>query len=180
MSNLDEKLKNEIVETEEKPDISHLANRMFDENVIFEEEKPLGREYFDAVHNGELKPNTDHIVMTRSMYNRSVIKIEENTKAEIKEVIKYIPIYVIGVGLLLFGVLAFTTACGLIGLEPTIRLAGGAWAGAVVALPTISIFLAGTVIKRVKRAKSAREKALQSLEQAKQECMMMGTYDALK
>lgn len=177
---MDENLKNESVETEEKPDISHLANRLFDENVVYEEEMPLGREYFDAVHHGELKPNTDHIVMTRSMYNKSVMKIEENAKAEIKEAKKYIPIYVIGIGLILFGVLAFTTACGLIGLEPTIRLAGGVWAGTVVALPTISIFLAASTVKRIKRAKSAREKALQRLEQTKQECMMMGTYDALK
>ena len=178
---MDEKLRVDTFEsTEEKEDISHLANRMFDQNVIFEEEKPLGREYFDAVHHGELKPNTDHIVMTRSMYNRSLIKIEEHTKAEIKEATKYIPIYVIGVGLLVFGVLAFTTACGLIGVEPTIRLGAGVWAGAVVALPTISIFLAGTVVKKIKRAKRARENALQRLEQTKQECMMMGTYDALK
>ncbi len=177
---MDENLKNKNIETEEKQDISHLANRLFDENVVYEEEKPLGREYFDAVHHGELRPNTDHIVMTRSMYNKSVIKIEENTKAEIKEAKKYIPIYVIGIGLILFGVLAFTTACGLIGLEPTMRLAGGVWAGTVVALPTISFFLASSTVKRIKRAKTAREKALQRLEQTKQECMLMGTYDALK
>ena len=175
---MDEKLNTEL--TEEKPDISHLANRMFDQNIVYAEEKPLGREYFDAVHHGELKPNTDHIVMTRSMYNKSVMKIEENTKAEIKEAKKYIPIYIIGIALVLFGVLSFTTACGLIGLEPTIRLAGGVWAGTVVALPTISIFLAASTIKRIKRAKSAREKALQRLEQTKQECMITGTYDALK
>lgn len=176
-----EKLKADIIVTsKETTDISHFANRMFDENVVFEEEKPLGREYFDAVHHGELKPNTDHIVMTRSMYNKSVMKIEENTKAEIKEAKKYIPIYVIGIGLILFGVLSFTTACGLIGLEPTIRLAGGVWAGTVVALPTISIFLAASTVNKIKRAKKARENALKRLEQTKQECMMMGTYDALK
>ncbi len=171
---------NTLTTTEEKEDISHLANRIFDENVVHEEEKPLGREYFDAVHNGKLKPNTDHIVMTRSMYNKSVMKIEENTKAEIKEAKKYIPIYVIGVGITFFGVLAFTTACGLIGLEPTIRLGAGVWAGAIVALPTISVFLAGSVVKKIKRAKKAREKALKRLEESKQECMIMGTYDALK
>ena len=75
---MDENLK---VENSEKPDISHLANRMFDENIAIEDENPLGREYFDAVHHGELKPNTDHIVLTRSMYNKSVIKIEENTNS---------------------------------------------------------------------------------------------------
>lgn len=178
---MDEKLRVDTLEsTEEKEDISHLANRMFDQNVIFEEEKPIGREYFDAVHHGQLKPNTDQIVMTRSMYNKSVIKIEENTKAEIKEAKKLVPIYVIVIGLILFGVLAFTTACGLTGLEPLLRLAGGVWAGAVVALPTISIFLATSTVKKIKNAKRAREKALQRLEQSKQECMMMGTYDALK
>ena len=78
---MDEKLRVDTLEsTEEKEDISHLVNRMFDQNVIFEEEKPLGREYFDAVHHGELKPNTDQIVLTRSMYNKSVIKKLESTK----------------------------------------------------------------------------------------------------
>ena len=103
---MDENLIDKSVETEEKPDISHLANRMFDENIIYEEEKPLGREYFDAVHHGELRPNTDHIVLTRSMYNKSVMKIEENTMAEIKEAKKYIPIYVAIVVLLYILVVA--------------------------------------------------------------------------
>ncbi len=178
---MDEKLKVDTLEpTEEKEDISHLVNRMFDENVVCEEEKPVGREYFDAVHHGQLKPNTDQIVLTRSMYNKSVMKIEENTKQEIREAKKYVPLYIIGIGLILFGVLAFTTACGLTGLEPLIRLAGGVWAGAVVALPTISIFLAVSTIKKIKRAKRAREKALQRLEDDKKECMILGTYDALK
>lgn len=178
---MDEKLRVDTLEsTEEKEDISHLANRMFDQNVIFEEEKPAGREYFDAIHHGQLKPNTDQIVMTRSMYNKSVMKIEENTKQEIRDAIKYVPLYIVIVAVLLFGVLAFTTACGLIGLEPTIRLAGGVWAGAIVVLPTLCFIFAYTTIKRVKNAKRAREKALRRLEDDKKECMILGTYDALK
>ena len=177
---MDEKLNNQSVETEEKSDISHLANRMFDENVVCEEEKPLGREYFDAVHHGELKPNTDHIVMTRSMYNKSVIKIEEDTKAEIKEAKKYIPIYVIIEILLFVLTVAINTVCHNIGLEPLIRLSGGVSAAALMILPALIYLFTAATVKKIKRAKTAREKALQRLEQAKQECMMMGTYDALK
>lgn len=177
---MDEKLNNQSVETEEKSDISHLANRMFDENVVCEEEKPLGREYFDAVHHGELKPNTDHIVMTRSMYNKSVIKIEENTKAEIKEAKKYIPIYVIIEILLFVLTVAINTVCHNIGLEPLIRLSGGVSAAALMILPALIYLFTAATVKKIKRAKTAREKALQRLEQTKQECMMMGTYDALK
>ena len=177
---MDEKLNNQSVETEEKSDISHLANRMFDENVVCEEEKPFGREYFDAVHHGELKPNTDHIVMTRSMYNKSVIKIEENTKAEIKEAKKYIPIYVIIEILLCILTVAINTVCHNIGLEPLIRLSGGVSAAALMILPALIYLFTAATVKRIKRAKTAREKALQRLEQTKQECMMMGTYDALK
>ncbi|MBQ3522848.1 MAG: hypothetical protein IJA43_00150 [Clostridia bacterium] len=177
---MDEKLNNQSVETEEKADISHLANRMFDENVVCEEEKPFGREYFDAVHYGELKPNTDHIVMTRSMYNKSVIKIEENTKAEIKEAKKYIPIYVIIEILLFILTVAINTVCHNIGLEPLIRLSGGVSAAALMILPALIYLFTAATVKRIKRAKTAREKALQRLEQTKQECMMMGTYDALK
>ena len=177
---MDEKLNNQSVETEEKSDISHLANRMFDENVVCEEEKLLGREYFDAVHHGELKPNTDHIVMTRSMYNKSVIKIEENTKAEIKEAKKYIPIYVIIEILLFVLTVAINTVCHNIGLEPLIRLSGGVSAAALMILPALIYLFTAATVKKIKRAKTAREKALQRLEQTKQECMMMGTYDALK
>lgn len=177
---MDESLKNKSAEFEEKPDISHLANRMFDENIIYEEEKPLGREYFDAVHHGELRPNTDHIVMTRSMYNKSVMKIEENTKAEIKEAIKYIPIYVIIEILLFILTVAINTVCHNIGLEPFIRLSGGVSAAALMILPALIFLFIASTFKKIKRAKKGRESALQRLEQTKQECMMMGTYDALK
>ena len=176
---MDERVKNKSVELEEKPDISHLANRMFDENIIYEE-KPLGREYFDAVHHGELKPNTDHIVMTRSMYNKSVIKIEENTKAEIKEAKKYIPIYVILEVLLFILTVAINTVCHNIGLEPILRLSGGVSAAALIIFPALIYLFTASTVKKIRRAKSAREKALQRLEQTKQECMMIGTYDALK
>lgn len=173
-------MNNQSVETEQKNDISHLANRMFDENIVYEEEKPLGREYFDAVHHGDLKPNTDHIVMTRSMYNKSVMKIEENTKAEIKEAIKYIPIYVIIEILLFILTVAINTVCHNIGLEPLIRLSGGVSAAALMILPALIYLFTAATVKKIKRAKKARENALNRLEQTKQECMMMGTYDALK
>ena len=177
---MDEKLNNQSVEIEEKSDISHLANRMFDENVVCEEEKPLGREYFDAVHHGELKPNTDHIVMTRSMYNKSVIKIEENTKAEIKEAKKYIPIYVAIVVLLYILVVAINMLSRSIGDIVVLSLSSGINAAAYMIFPALIFFFTASTVKRIKRAKTAREKALQRLEQTKQECMMMGTYDALK
>ena len=178
---MDENSKANRLETEEKPDISHLANRMFDQNVVCEEEeKPLGREYFDAVHHGELKPNTDHIVMTRSMYNKSVIKIEEGTKEEIKEAKKYIPIYVIIEVLLFVLTIAINTVCHNIGLEPLVRLSGGVSAAALMILPALIFLFTASTFKKIKKAKKAREKALQRLEQTKQECMMMGTYDALK
>ncbi len=177
---MDEKLNNQSVETEEKSDISHLANRMFDENVVCEEEKPLGREYFDAVHHGELKPNTDHIVMTRSMYNKSVIKIEENTKAEIKEAKKYIPIYVAIVVLLYILTVAINTVFRSIGDTALSMLSGGVSAAALMILPALIFLFTASTFKKIKRAKKARESALQRLEQTKQECMMMGTYDALK
>ena len=177
---MDEELNNPSVEKEEKTDISYLANRMFDENVVFEQEKPLGREYFDAVHHGELKPNTDHIVMTRSMYNKSVIKIEENTKAEIKEAKKYIPIYVIIEILLFILTVAINTVCHNVGIEPLLRLSGGVSAAALMILPALIYLFTASTVKKIKRAKKARENALERLEQTKQECMMMGTYDALK
>lgn len=178
---MDEKLRVDTLEsTEEKEDISHLANRMFDENVVCEEEKPLGREYFDAVHHGELKPNTDHIVMTRSMYNKSVMKIEENTKAEIKEAKKYIPVYIVIVISLYILTVAVNTVLQSIGDQVFFMLSSGVTAAACMILPTLVFLFTASTFKKIKRAKKARESALQRLEQTKQECMMMGTYDALK
>lgn len=177
---MDESLKNKSAELEEKPDISHLANRMFDENIIYEEEKPLGREYFDAVHHGELRPNTDHIVMTRSMYNKSVMKIEENTKAEIKEAKKYIPVYVAIVISLYILTVAVNTVFRSIGDQALFMLSGGVTAAACMILPALIFLFIASTFKKIKRAKKGRESALQRLEQTKQECMMMGTYDALK
>ena len=177
---MDESLKNKSAEFEEKPDISYLANRMFDENIIYEEEKPLGREYFDAVHHGELRPNTDHIVMTRSMYNKSVMKIEENTKAEIKEAKKYIPVYVAIVISLYILTVAVNTVFRSIGDQALFMLSGGVTAAACMILPALIFLFIASTFKKIKRAKKGRESALQRLEQTKQECMMMGTYDALK
>lgn len=177
---MDESLKNKSAEFEEKPDISHLANRMFDENIIYEEEKPLGREYFDAVHHGELRPNTDHIVMTRSMYNKSVMKIEENTKAEIKEAKKYIPVYAAIVISLYILTVAVNTVFRSIGDQALFMLSGGVTAAACMILPALIFLFIASTFKKIKRAKKGRESALQRLEQTKQECMMMGTYDALK
>ena len=177
---MDENLIDKSVETEEKPDISHLANRMFDENIIYEEEKPLGREYFDAVHHGELRPNTDHIVLTRSMYNKSVMKIEENTMAEIKEAKKYIPIYVAIVVLLYILVVAVNMLSRSIGDIVVLSLSSGINAAAYMILPALVFLFTASTFKKIKRAKKGRESALQRLEQTKQECMMMGTYDALK
>ncbi len=178
---MDEKIKVDSLETtEEKPDISHLANSIFDENIVYEEHGPVGREYFDAVHHGELKPNTDQIVMTRSMYNKSVMKIEENTKAEIKDAKKYVPLYVLIVVLLYVLTVAINTVCHNVGLEPFLRLSGGVSAAALMIFPTLIFFFTFTTIKRIKNAKRAREKALKRLEESKQECMIVGTYDALK
>lgn len=178
---MDEKLKVDTLEpTEEKEDISHLANRMFDENVVYEEEKPVGREYFDAVHHGQLKPNTDQIVLTRSMYNKSVMKIEENTKKEIHDAVKYVPLYVLIIVLLYVLTVAINTVCHNVGIEPLLRLSGGVSAAALMILPALSFTFGYVTIKRVKNAKRAREKALQRLEDDKKECMILGTYDALK
>lgn len=177
---MDKQFDNTIDGTEEKPDISHLASRMFDENVAFEEEKPIGREYFDAVHHGELKPNTDHIVMTRSMYNKSVAKIQKQKEEEIKDTVKYIPLYIIIVVVLFVLTVGINTVCTNIGLEPFQRLRGGVSAAAAMILPAMVFFFAFSVIKRLKKAKAAEEKAMERLESSKKECMLMGTYDASK
>lgn len=175
---MDEKLN--IETTPEKEDISHIPNSMFDQNIAYEQPKPEGREYFEAFHKGELNPLSDSIVMTRSQYIKDVARIEQNTEKEIKDAVKYIPIYALIVVALFVLTVAINTVCHNIGLEPLVRLSGGVSAAALMILPATIFFFASSTVKKIKKAKKANEKALKTLEMRKQECMILGTYDTSK
>ena len=176
---MDEKLRVDILETTgDKEDISHIPNSMFDQNVA--PQQIVNRDYFEVLYDGELEPMTDQIVMTRSMYIESIYDIEQDTKAEIKDTIKHIPLNALYCSAFLvlayasFKALVYSTANGL-GFEN--------WAALVLCASLISFVLLSfaltfSTIKRIVRAKKARIEALHTLEESKKECMSMGTYDA--
>ena len=75
---------------------------------------------------------------------------------------------------------AVNTVFRSIGDQALFMLSGGVTAAACMILPALIFLFIASTFKKIKRAKKGRESALQRLEQTKQECMMMGTYDALK
>lgn len=176
---MDEKLRVDILEsTEEKPDISHIPDSMFDQNIP--PQQIINRDYFEVLYDGELKPVTDQIVMTRSTYLDSVADIENDTEKEIKNIIKHIPLNM----LCCFAFLALAWAsfkilvyCISEGLAYT-NFFAMLLCGSVVGFLLVSFCLTYSTIKRIIRAKKAREEALETLEERKKECMSMGMYDA--
>ena len=176
---MDEKLRIDVLESaEEKPDISHIPNSMFDQNAPFQE--IVNRDYFEVLYGGEIKPITDQIVMTRSMYLDSIADIEKDTEKEIKDVIKHIPLN----ALYCFAFVALAIASvkvipfWIVNNLPCVDLFAFLLFGSVVGFFVASYCLTFSTIKRIVRAKKARLEALETLEERKKEFMSMGMYDA--
>lgn len=176
---MDEKLRVDILETSgEKEDISHIPNSMFDQNTA--PQQIVNRDYFEVLYDGEIDPLTDQIVMTRSMYIESIYDIEQDTKEEIKDTIKHIPLNALYCSAFLvlawasFKILVYFVAKG----SRYTDILAAVFCASIIGFLIVSFFLTFSTIKRIIRAKKARKEALQTLEESKKECMAMGTYDA--
>ena len=176
---MDEKLRVDVLETSgDKEDISHIPNSMFDQNLPPQE--IVNRDYFEVLYDGEIKPLTDQIVMTRSMYLDSIADIERDTRKEIKDVIKHIPLNAlycfafVALAIVSVKIIPFWIVNSL----PCFDLVAFLLLGSVVGFFVASFCLTFSTIKRIVRAKKARVEALKTLEERKKECMSMGTYDA--
>ncbi len=163
--------------TEEKEDISHLPNSLFDQNLPPQE--IVNRDYFEVLYDGELKPLTDQIVMTRSGYLNDIADIENDTEKEIKYIIKYIPINALYCfSFVVLAVVSVKLIPFFIVNNLSVDFLAILICGSVIGFLVTSSCLTFSTIKRIVRAKKARIEALETLEERKKECMANGTYDA--
>ena len=190
----------------EKKDISSTYNSIFDQNSqeeVIEADK-MNRDYLYHIYDDEMASLNKEIRMTRTGYLRERVKIEESFGNEIKNyrknlrTISVISGVVIGIAVVLFIVAAIMISeymdgvwgFALEGKNVNNAVLNLTWYyGAMVAFVGILIFIlgaliflffGGSAIKAIKRLKKNKARALQSLEDMKEENMLAGTYDASK
>lgn len=190
----------------EKKDISSTYNSIFDQNSqeeVIEADK-MNRDYLYHIYDDEMASLNKEIRMTRTGYLRERVKIEESFGNEIKNyrknlrTISIISGVVIGIAVVLFIVAAIMISeymdgvwgFALEGKNVNNAVLNLTWYyGAMVAFVGILIFIlgaliflffGGSAIKAIKRLKKNKARALQSLEDMKEENMLAGTYDASK
>ena len=190
----------------EKKDVSSTYNSIFDQNSqeeVIEADK-MNRDYLYHIYDDEMASLNKEIRMTRTGYLRERVKIEESFGNEIKNyrknlrTISIISGVVIGIAVVLFIVAAIMISeymdgvwgFALEGKNVNNAVLNLTWYyGAMVAFVGILIFIlgaliflffGGSAIKAIKRLKKNKARALQSLEDMKEENMLAGTYDASK
>ena len=190
----------------EKKDVSSTYNSIFDQNSqeeVIEADK-MNRDYLYHIYDDEMASLNKEIRMTRTGYLRERVKIEESFGNEIKNyrknlrTISVISGVVIGIAVVLFIVAAIMISeymdgvwgFALEGKNVNNAVLNLTWYyGAMVAFVGILIFIlgaliflffGGSAIKAIKRLKKNKARALQSLEDMKEENMLAGTYDASK
>ena len=190
----------------EKKDISSTYNSIFDQNSqeeVIEADK-MNRDYLYHIYDDEMASLNKEIRMTRTGYLRERVKIEESFGNEIKNyrknlrTISVISGVIIGIAVVLFIIAAIMISeymdgvwgFALEGKNVNNAVLNLTWYyGAMVAFVGILIlilgaliflFFGGSAIKAIKRLKKNKARALQSLEDMKEENMLAGTYDASK
>lgn len=190
----------------EKKDISSTYNSIFDQNSqeeVIEADK-MNRDYLYHIYDDEMASLNKEIRMTRTGYLRERVKIEESFGNEIKNyrknlrTISIISGVVIGIVVVLFIVAAIMISeymdgvwgFALEGKNVNNAVLNLTWYyGAMVAFVGVLIFIlgalmflffGGSAIKAIKRLKKNKARALQRLEDMKEENMLAGTYDASK
>ncbi len=199
---MDEKLKVDMTEsTEEKPDISHIPNSMFDQNVnSFTEGETMNRDYLNSIYGENMDFLNKEVRLTRTKYYEMREKEEKRFSDSIKQerkrlaifLIVYAIILVIALSLILMSFPFFEIFMDLNvrkyfeGVEEAMLRgswsAGGFFFGVGWMLFTISTSLLGafiySTIKNINQYKENRERALKNLEESKYEQMLLGRYDA--
>ncbi len=199
---MDEKLRVDILEqTEEKPDISHIPNSMFDQNVdSFAEGETMNRDYLNKIYGESMDFLNKEVRLTRTKHYEMREKIEERFANNIKNERKKMIIIAVVYALVLI-VAVFSINIALSYFEIFIEWnakkyfeyvdgnmlrglwgAGGFFFGVGWIILTISTGFFGafvySTIKNVRQYKNKRERALKLLEENKYEQMLLGLYDA--
>lgn len=151
---------------------------MFSENIDTNPEpsKPVTREYLDRLYTGGIEISDAEIRMTRSDYIAEYNKINEHYNKEIKKILKNFlwAAFIITFSIfILYFIIFLQTNLGQI----IYIIFNGLKFGAITAIIVVSTFFILSTVKSIKKAKETQKKALERLEQRKNEFMVLGLYD---
>lgn len=159
---------------------------MFAENEgnVKSPEQNLNREYLNVLYQGGIDLSKDDIRLTRSDYIADYNRINEYYYGEKKKCKKNFLgvaiIFAFGIAVLyIIELLQLNTPVEIVPrvVNPIYRILNGIRAGVFVANPIVSGFFFISTIKSMKNIKKSRKKAIDRLEQRKQELMILGLYD---
>lgn len=166
-----------------QPEISNEAYDLFAENAVLTPEpaKPINREYLGVLYKGGIEFSEDTVRMNRSDYIAEYNKINEYYDGEKKKCKKNFLwasiITAFGVAVVSFLRVLLTSFEINVATQYLYMLLFGLRLGAITATLVVSGFLFASSIKSIKGAEKSRQKAIDKLEQRKQELMVLGLYD---
>lgn len=156
---------------------------MFSENIDTNPEpsKPVNREYLDRLYTGGIDISDAEIRMTRSDYIAEYNRINEHDKKEKRKckINFFCTMLIAAFGISVIHIIKLLQINLDIDAQTKYlyMILNGLRFGAIVATPIISGFLLVSSIKSIKKAKETQRKALERLEQRKEELMVLGLYD---
>lgn len=176
---------------------------MFDQNVdSFTQGEAMNRDYLYQIYGESMDFLNKEVRLTRTKYYEMCEKIEKRFAESIKyEKNKMVVVTAVFLVLIIFAVISFCISDNSFDKYYKLynlsfyeyldkNIIRGYWAmggllfgvGWIALVTGITVFgmLVYNSIKNIKQYKKKQENALKRLEQTKQECMMIGTYDALK
>lgn len=151
---------------------------MFSENIDTNPEpsKPVTREYLNRLYNGEVDFSETQVRMTRSDYISDYNRINEHYNEEIKKILKNFLWAALIVAFSIFTIRFMIFLQTNLG-EFIYMIFNGLKFGAITAIIVVSAFFILSTLKSIKKAKETQRKALERLEQRKEELMVLGLYD---
>ena len=141
-----------------------------------EPRKPVTREYLNRLYNGEVDFSETQVRMTRSDYISDYNRINEHYNEEIKKILKNFLWAALIVAFSIFTIRFMIFLQTNLG-EFIYMIFNGLKLGAITAIIVVSTFFILSTVKSVKKAKETQRKALERLEQRKEELMVLGLYD---
>lgn len=141
-----------------------------------EPSKPVIREYLDSLYTGGIDISDAEIRMTRSDYIAEYNRINEHCNKEIKKILKNFLWATLIVAFSIFTIRFMIFLQTNLG-EFIYMIFNGLKLGAITAIIVVSTFFILSTVKSIKKAKETQRKALERLEQRKEELMVLGLYD---
>lgn len=187
----------------QKEDISSSYNDIFEYNTVDVEPETMNRDYLNQIYDDDMDSLSKVVLLTRTQHFKRVEETKKSFEKELNWSRKLLTVSLIILAIFIGIAISFYAQglhyynlfaeniidVGTSGGYETIELKAmwqifglSGMAGSLFLLVGgIQFFFLGYGnIKRVKKLKKTREKALQNLEDIKQEHMLAGTYDASK